>query len=285
MKILVIDGPGVHPKSSARALGRALHRAGHGVIMHPIDLAKLGWFRRPALEKLAAKVIRLHTPDVVPIFTSEPWVADAFLHLGVSVVHSALDRASQADWIIAPSEKAFAHTGGRGPVGDNRAAFFPYPVEIPDEETLPSDFVLAIAGRKDKLARRWIAAAAAQHPDIPVRFEGDPQEARFVVSMTSREEPWPIGVAEAMAARRAVIAGWTGAASEYVLEGVTGFLSAPGDVQSLASHLRYLWDQPDEAARLGRAGCEEAKAVFGGGEQIRTLMRWYLRAGVSRLAV
>lgn len=283
MKILVIDGPGVHPKSAARALGRALHRAGHGIIMHPVDLKKLGWFRGAGLEKLAAKVIQLHKPDVVHVFSSEPWVVEAFLGKGASVIHAAHDRSSRADWIIAPSQKALERMGGRGPVGDNRASCMPYPIEISDEETLPEDYVLALAG--DKAARQWIAAAGALHPEIPIRYQGEPQQARFVVSLTSREELWPAGIAEAMAARRAVIAGWTGAASEYVLEGVTGFLSAPGDIQSLATHLKYLWDQPDEAARLGRAGCEEAKAHFGGEEQVRTLLRWYLRAGVSRLAV
>ena len=54
-----------------------------------------------------------------------------------------------------------------------------------------------------------------------------------------------------MASGRAIVAGWNGAATEFVLEGVTGFLSAPGDVQSLATHIKYLWDQPDEAARMG----------------------------------
>ena len=285
MKILVIDGPGRHPRSAARALGRALHRAGHGVIMHPIDLKKLGWFRGPALDKLAAKVVRLHKPDVVHVFSSEPWIVDAFVNRGVSVIHSTFDRPSQADWIIAPSQRALARLGGRGPVGDNRASCLPYPIEIAEDVAPPGDFVLAVADRKDKLARKWIAAVGALHPDIPIRFEGDPSDARFVISLTSREELWPAGVAEAMAAGRAVIAGWTGAAAEVVLEGVTGFLSAPGDVQSLSTHLKYLWEQPDEALRLGRAGRLEALSEFSGEEQVRTLLRWYLRAGVSRMAI
>jgi hypothetical protein len=285
MKILVIDGPGVHPRSSARALGSALHHAGHGVIVHPVNVKKLGWFRRHALDKLAARIIALHKPDVIHIFSSETWVVEAFSGRGVSLVHSTVDRPSHADWIIAPSQKALARMGGRGPVGDNRAACLPYPIAIADEETDLGDFVLAVADRKDRAARKWIAEAGALHPDIPIRFSGEPEESRFVISMTSREELWPAGVAEAMAAGRAVIAGWNGAATEYVLEGVTGFLSAPGDVRSLATHLKYLWDQPDEALEMGRAGREEAKGHFGGEEQVRTLLRWYLRAGVSRLAV
>ncbi|HVR83640.1 MAG TPA: hypothetical protein VMU54_04965, partial [Planctomycetota bacterium] len=64
-----------------------------------------------------------------------------------------------------------------------------------------------------------------------------------------------------------------------------GYLSAPGDIQSLAMHLQVLWSKPEEAVTLGLAGRDEAAAHFGSEEQVRTLMRWYLRAGVSRLAV
>jgi glycosyltransferase involved in cell wall biosynthesis len=168
---------------------------------------------------------------------------------------------------------------------DNLAACLPYPCEIGDDVPGVGDFVLALADKKDKTARKWIADAAALHPDIPIRFEGQPAEARFVVSMSSQEEIWPTGLAEAMSAGRAIISGWNGAATEFVLEGVNGFLSAPGDVASLGNHLRYLWDQPDEAAKMGFASRDEAKGHFSGEEQVKTLMRWYLRAGVSRLAV
>lgn len=284
MKILVIDGPGVHPRSAARALGGGLHRKGHGVIVHPIQLKELGWFPRHGIERRVAKILAVHSPDVIHVYTSEPWIADAFMGHGISVVHSTYDRPSRADWVIAPSLKARARLGGEGP-GDNLAACLPYPIEIGEDAPGLGDFVLALVDRKDKVARKWVTDAGKMHKDIPVRFDGNASDARFVISMSSKEEIWPVGLAEAMAAGRAVVAGWNGAATEFVLEGVTGFLSAPGDVTSLASHLRYLWDQPDEAAKMGFASREEAKGHFGGDEQVRTLMRWYLRAGVSRLAV
>lgn len=284
MKILVIDGPGVHPRSAARALGGGLHRKGHGVIVHPIQTKELGWFPRHGIHNRVAKILAVHHPDVIHVFTSEAFIADAFTGRGISVVHSTLDQPSRADWVIAPSQKARERMAGQGP-GDNLASYLPYPIEIGDDVPGAGDFVLAVTSRGDRVARKWIAEAAAAHPDIPVRFDANPAEARFVVAFSSQEEIWPTGVAEAMASGRAVIAGWNGAASEFVLEGVNGYLSAPGDVTSLAGHLRFLWDQPDEAARMGFASRDEAKAHFGGDEQVRTLMRWYLRAGVSRLAV
>lgn len=284
MRIVVIDGPGLHPRSSARALGSALHHKGHAVIVHPVTRARLGWFPRHRLGILAGKLAALHRPDIFHVLSSEPWVADAFTGRGVPVVHSGLDRPSGADWNIAPSQKARAKMG-EGGSGDNLAVCLPYPVEIPDDPTEGGDFVLALTDRKDAAAKKWIAEAGALHPDIPIRFEGEPAAARFAISLSTGEQLWPVGVAEAMAAGRAVIAGWNGAAAEFVLEGVTGFLSAPGDLPSLASHLRYLWDQPTESTRMGLAGRDEARMHFGGEEQVRALVRWYLRAGVSRLAV
>lgn len=284
MKILVIDGPGVHPRSAARALGAALHAKGHGVIVHPIQLKDLGWFPRHGIQRRVAKILSVHAPDVIHVFSSEPWIADAFTGHGISVVHSTLNEASHADWVIAPSQKARASMAGRGP-GDNLASCLPYPVEIGDDVPGTGDFVLALVDRKDRTARKWVAEAGALHKDIPIRYEGHPSEARFVISLSSREEIWPAGLAESMAAGRAIISGWNGAATEFVLEGVNGYLSAPGDVTSLAAHLRCLWDQPDEAAKMGFASREEAKMHFGGEELVRTLVRWYIRAGVSRLAV
>lgn len=285
MKILIVDGPGVHPRSAARALGAALHAGDHGVIVHPIQLEKLGWFRSQALAKHAVEVLKVHEPDVIHVLSAEAWVVDAFVGRGVPVVHSAFNESSRADWIVVPSQRALTKMGGRGPNGDNRYSVLPYPVAIGDPPACRGEYVLAHVDKKDKAARKWLAAASALHPHIPIRYDGVPEDARLVVSLTSKEELWPVGVAEAMAAGRAVIAGWNGAAAEFVLEGVTGFLSAPGDTASLASHLQYLWDQPVEAVTLGLAARDEAEAAFGGEEQLRTLMRWYLRAGISRLAV
>ncbi len=284
MKILIIDGPGIHPASAARALGGGLHRAGHGVIVHPVKLKELGWFPKYGLERRVSKILSVHHPDVIHVFSSEPWFADAFCGRGISVVHAALDRPSRADWVIAPSQKARAGMAAPG-VGDNLASCLPYPLEIGDDVPGSGDFVLALVDRKDKTARKWIAEVEALHPGIPIRFDGNVAEARFAISLSSGEEVWTPGLAEAMAAGRAVISCWNGAATEFVLEGVTGYLSAPGDVASLATHVRYLWDQPDECAKMGFASREEAKSLFSGDTQVRTLMRWYLRAGVSRLAV
>src|SRR5436190_1872522 len=150
-----LAGPGVHPRSTARALGAALHHKDHGVIVHPIRLKDLGWFPRHGIHRRVAKILAVHHPDVIHVFSSEPWIADAFTGHGISVVHSTLDQASHADWVIAPSQKARASLAGRGP-GDNLASWLPYPIEIGDDVPGTGDFGLALGDRKDRTARKWV---------------------------------------------------------------------------------------------------------------------------------
>ena len=69
MNILIIDGPGVHPTSAARALGGGLHRKGHGVIVHPVRLQDLGWIPRVGIEKRVSKILDIHHPDVIHVFS------------------------------------------------------------------------------------------------------------------------------------------------------------------------------------------------------------------------
>jgi glycosyltransferase involved in cell wall biosynthesis len=88
-----------------------------------------------------------------------------------------------------------------------------------------------------------------------------------------------------MAAGRPVIASWSGAASEFVGEAVSGYLYAPGDIAGLAANMDYLWNHPGEALFLGIQAREEAKRLFGVDEHAKSLLRLYLRAGASRLAV
>ena len=70
----------------------------------------------------------------------------------------------------------------------------------------------------------------------------------------SRNEPFGLAVLEAMAARLPVVAYREGATSEIVVDGKTGILAAPGDVDGLASALEQLARSPDLRAHLGAAG-------------------------------
>lgn len=125
--------------------------------------------------------------------------------------------------------------------------------------TLPGAPSLAIAGAgPDGPALRERARG------IPgVRFLGEiPRErvpgllaqAAFAVAPSLCYEAFPVAVAEAMAAGRAVVASDAGALAELVEPGANGLLFRSGDPASLASACRRLLEDADLAAALGREG-------------------------------
>lgn len=72
----------------------------------------------------------------------------------------------------------------------------------------------------------------------------------------------PTVVTEAMFSGLPVVAGDVGGVSEQVVDGETGFVVAPGDVEGLADALCKLANKPALAASMGEAGRRRAASVF-----------------------
>jgi len=75
-----------------------------------------------------------------------------------------------------------------------------------------------------------------------------------VFCMPSVREPFGIVYLEAMRAGLPVIALRLGAAPDFVLDGVTGYTVAAGDVQGLAARLERLLGDPGECRQMGQRG-------------------------------
>jgi glycosyltransferase involved in cell wall biosynthesis len=117
----------------------------------------------------------------------------------------------------------------------------------------------------DRLERR------ARSEDVPVglRFSGyiaDPVDAirqvNVLVSFSLVAESFGRTIAEAMAARRPVIAYDWGAAPELVRHGTDGFLIPYLDFAKALKHLGVLADHPNRLSEMGRNGRERAKQLF-----------------------
>lgn len=129
-------------------------------------------------------------------------------------------------------------------------------------------FAALIAGDgADRGALQGLAAALrlGEH----VRFLGFREDvediirvARVVV-LTSDVEGLPNILIEAQLGGRPVVATRAGGTEEVVEHGVTGFLVEVGDQEALARDLGRLLDDPALAARLGRAGAERSRRLFG----------------------
>ncbi len=97
-------------------------------------------------------------------------------------------------------------------------------------------------------------AAASRGSLILVGERADPWRflaAGQVFALVSWREGLPLSLLEAMAAGRPVIASSVGDIPEVVRDRQTGLLVRPGDVDGLASAIRWVAEHPSEAAEMG----------------------------------
>ena len=80
--------------------------------------------------------------------------------------------------------------------------------------------------------------------------------APSVVGKEGRTEGIPVVLMEALAHARPVITSRVSGIPELVEDGVTGFLTEPGDSDAIAAAIRTIFADWDRAAALGRAGRE-----------------------------
>jgi glycosyltransferase involved in cell wall biosynthesis len=87
------------------------------------------------------------------------------------------------------------------------------------------------------------------------------REACLLV-LPSYSEGLPRVVYEAMAAGLPVVASAVSGIPELVQDGVTGFLVAPGDENTLADRIRWMFEHPNDAQEMGRRARVWAERVF-----------------------
>ena len=78
----------------------------------------------------------------------------------------------------------------------------------------------------------------------------------------SRWEGFGLAVLEAMAARVPVIAASVGALPEIVLDGQTGYLTKPGDIEGLAQAMLDICEYPAQAHDMGEAAHRRVETEF-----------------------
>ncbi len=91
----------------------------------------------------------------------------------------------------------------------------------------------------------------------------------------SRLEGLPLAILEAMAAGLPVVASRVGGIPEAVMDGETGVLVAPGDVDALASALRRVLETAGLASALGTAGRTRAERFFSVEAMVSAYRRLY----------
>jgi len=97
-----------------------------------------------------------------------------------------------------------------------------------------------------------------------------------VVLMCSRYEAFGRVTVEAMKAGKPVIGARSGGTTELIKDGFNGLLYTPGNYRELAEKIRYFYEYPDEAKRMGENGKRWALEQFTEeryGEEILTILQ------------
>jgi len=111
----------------------------------------------------------------------------------------------------------------------------------------------------EALAEKWEIAEA-------VRFLGTRHDVPEVLSLidvmvlSSHMEASPVSLLEGMACEKPVVATDVGSVPENVHDGANGFRVPPGDADAMADRILELFDAPDRAKTMGRAGREHVVA-------------------------
>jgi glycosyltransferase involved in cell wall biosynthesis len=97
--------------------------------------------------------------------------------------------------------------------------------------------------------------------------------AAGVVCLTSEAEALPMSVLEAMALGRPVVATSVGGTADAVVDGDTGFLTPPGDVEAVTRALVKLAGDRERAAAMGAAGRRRQRERFDGDAMVDGYLR------------
>ena len=101
-----------------------------------------------------------------------------------------------------------------------------------------------------------------------VSFLGEVEDLSAIRAETDVElvcsgmEPFGRTTVEAMMAGLPVVGCNTGGTAEIILDGITGLLYPPRDVNALAERLNWLREHPENAAKMGQAGQKRALQCF-----------------------
>ncbi len=119
--------------------------------------------------------------------------------------------------------------------------------------------------------RRHVKLRSATYAEMPALY----QEASVVVYPTVGEEPYGLVPLEAMASARPIVASRSGGIPETVVDGVTGFVVPPGDVEALADRVGRLLRDPALAQAFGVAGRWHVQRHFDARAYADLLLRLY----------
>lgn len=147
-----------------------------------------------------------------------------------------------------------------------------------DGQKSPLDMVKALASVQDDVRLVWVGdgelrrqtehLARRLRVDHRVMLLGDRSDVRDILpafdvfALSSLFEGLPCAVVEAMSCGIPVVATAVNAVPEIVVSGKTGLVAKPGDPASLGRAIAYMFDAPEDAARMAVAARAHLRGRF-----------------------
>ncbi len=238
--------------------GRAARASGIPIVWHVREIVGTNRFLTGLVKRWATKII-----------TNSEAVKDAFGLRDAEVIHNGIDldefekggTSIRRDLPLL-GERRFAAMVSRIDTWKGHRVFIEAARRV--HEVLPDVRFLIVGGpvysRADlydalkeevrTLDLETVILFSGARDDVP----GILKEASVAVCPSTSPEPFGRVPIEAMAARRPVIASRSGGHLETVVDGVTGYLTEPGNAEELAAKMLELFQHPDRAETLGNAG-------------------------------
>ena len=216
-----------------RHVERLLARRARRIVTITASLARFN-AERVGLPRAKLVVVHYGLDGIPPAWGPNPALelpegARVLLALGRLVPQKGLDVAVRAlPAIRASHADAVLVIAGEGPERDDLEAL---------ARELGVDAAVLLPGRAGDVAALLERAELLVHP--------------------SRWEGFGLVLLEAMLAARPIVATWVSSIPEIVVDGETGFLVAPDDVQALADAAIRVLDDPGELGAAGRARAHE----------------------------
>lgn len=110
-----------------------------------------------------------------------------------------------------------------------------------------------------------------QNPSIVARY----YQAADVYIHAARIDTFPTTVLEALACGTPVVATAVGGIPEQINDGVTGFLTPPGDADVMAQRIIQLLDNDELRLKMGVQAVEDVKRKFDLENQAKEYLEWY----------
>lgn len=150
------------------------------------------------------------------------------------------------------------------------------------EKLAPGRALLRIAGDGPERFRLQ-ALASRLGVDGQVEWLGEmpnAEIARFyqnldVVVVPSRQESFGVTAVEGSACARPIIASRVGGLPEVVIDGETGRMVDPENIEKLRDAMKWMIDHPEERERMGRAGREFVLKNYAWSENVTQMERLY----------